>query len=176
MSWFRALVLATLALASLSEGSAWAQSSELPGWADSFVVMAPGAQYAKGGLAAAVSGRHYRDLWTTRIRVPVLDLGRFAGGLTPERAHAGHQTTSLRLSGADGRQYQFRSVDKDPTALLAPELQGTSYAKALQDGVSASFPAAPLVANGLLEATGVLVNPQTLAVMPDDPALGEFRE
>ncbi len=176
MSRFRALVLATLALASLSEGSAWAQSSELPAWADSFVVMAPGAQYAKGGLAAAVSGRHYRDLWTTRIRVPVLDLGRFAGGLTPERAHAGHQTTSLRLSGADGRQYQFRSVDKDPTALLAPELQGTSYARALQDGVSASFPAAPLVANGLLEATGVLVNPQTLAVMPDDPALGEFRE
>ena len=31
------------------------------------------------------------------------------------------------------------------------------------------------MANGLLEATGVLVNPQILAVMPDDPALGQFR-
>ena len=45
----------------------------------------------------------------------------------------------------------------------------------LQDGVSASFPAAPLVANSLLQATGVLVQKQVLVVMPDDPALGEFR-
>src|SRR6188508_2642541 len=153
----------------LGAGVAEGQSSEeLPSWADSFAVVTPGADYAKSGIWTVFAGRHYRDLWTVPIRVPVLNLQRFAGGLTPERAHAGHQTTSLRLSGADGRQYQFRSVDKDPTALLAPELQGTSYARALQDGVSASFPAAPLVANGLLEATGVLVNPQTLAVMPDD--------
>jgi hypothetical protein len=175
MCSLRASVLATLVLVARGEAIASAQSSELPGWADSSVVMAPGPQYAKGGLQTTLAGRHYRDLWATPIRVPVLSLHRFAGGLTPLRAHAGHQTTSLRLAGADGREYQFRSVDKDPTALLAPELQGTSYAKALQDGVSASFPAAPLVANGLLEAVGVLVNPQTLAVMPDDPALGEFR-
>ncbi len=138
-------------------------------------IVAPGPQYRKSGVWAVFAGRHYRDLWVTPIRVPVLDLERFAGGLRPLRAHTGSQTKSLRFAGADGREYQFRSVDKDPTATLAPELRGTAYGRALRDGVSASFPAAPLVANGLLESAGVLADPQSLALMPDDPALGEFR-
>jgi hypothetical protein len=143
--------------------------------ADSFVVLVPGPTYRKFGLWTAVAGEHYRQLWTTPIRVPVLDFQRFAGGLKPIEEHAGSQTRSLRLRGADGREYQFRSVNKDPTANLPPDFQGTAYARALQDGVSASFPAAPLVANPLLEAAGVLVQKQFLVVMPDDPALGEFR-
>ena len=161
-----------LVLLTLGGSTAVAQA---PAWADSFVVIAPGPQYAKGGLLRAIAGNHYRDLWTTRIRVPVLDLERFAGGLTPLTAHSGSQTKSLRFAGADGYEYQFRSVDKDPTTSLAPELQGSAYAKSLRDGVSASFPAAPVVATALLEAAGVLHPKETLAVMPDDPALGEFR-
>jgi hypothetical protein len=141
---------------------------------DSFVVV-PGPTYGKSGLWTVFAGEHYRHLWTTPIRVPVLDFQRFAGGLQPIKEHSGSQTKSLRLRGANGREYQFRSVNKDPTATLPQDLRGTAYARALQDGVSASFPAAPLVANPLLEATGVLVDKQFLVVMPDDPALGEFR-
>jgi hypothetical protein len=141
---------------------------------DSFVVV-PGPTYGKSGLWTVFAGEHYRHLWTTPIRVPVLDFQRFAGGLEPIEEHTGSQTQSLRLRGANGREYQFRSVNKDPAAKLPPDLQRTAYARALQDGVSASFPAAPLVANPLLEATGVLVQKQFLVVMPDDPALGEFR-
>jgi hypothetical protein len=154
----------------------FAQTIEPPAWADSFVVMTPGPQYAKGGLHRAIAGRHYRDLWTIPIRVPLLDLARFAGGLTPVSAHTGSQTKSLRFKGGDGREYQFRSVDKDPTATLSPELQTTAVAKALRDGVSASFPAAAVIASALLQATGILHVDQSLAVMPDDPRLGEFRE
>jgi hypothetical protein len=188
-----AAVASALVVLSISVSTAWPQtteptarplrpvpaarprSSELPSWADSFAVITPGRRYARGGLWAAIAGRHYRDLWTTPVRVPVLDLHRYAGGLTPIGAHTGSQTKSLRFAGADGREYQFRSVDKDPTASLAPELQGTAYAKALQDGVSASFPAAPLVATPLLQAAGVLEEPEALALMPDAPALGDFR-
>ena len=96
--------------------------------------MTPGAKYAKSGIWVVFAGRHYRDLWTVPIRVPVLSLQRFAGGLTPLRAHAGHQTTSLRFAGADGKQYQFRTINKDPTALLAPELQGSAYAGRCRTG------------------------------------------
>ena len=114
-----------LVLLTLGSSTAVAQT---PTWADSFVVIAPGPQYAKGALLRSIAGNHYRDLWTTRIRVPVLDLERFAGGLTPLKAHSGSQTRSLRFAGADGHEYQFRSVDKDPTASLAPELRGSAYA------------------------------------------------
>ena len=169
------VAIALLGLA-MEAGPLEAQSSELPSWADSFAVVTPGPTYGKSGLWTVFAGRHYRDLWTIPIQVPVVSLQRFAGGLTPLAAHAGHQTTSLRFSGADGKQYQFRTINKDPTALLAPALQGSAYAKALQDGVSASFPGAPLVANPLLVSAGVLVDNQTLALLPDDPALGEFRD
>jgi hypothetical protein len=151
------------------------QSAPLPAWADSAIVMAPGPQYARGGLFRTFAGNHHRDMWVTPIRVPVLDLHRFAGGLTALEAHTGSQTKSLRFQGADGKQYQFRSVDKDPTALLAPELQTSTMAKLQRDGVSSSHPAASLVASALLKAAGVLHVPQVYVVMPDDPALGEYR-
>ena len=68
----------------LGAGVAEGQSSEeLPSWADSFAVVTPGADYAKSGIWTVFAGRHYRDLWTVPIRVPVLNLQRFAGGLTP---------------------------------------------------------------------------------------------
>ncbi len=153
-----------------------AQATPLPAWADSFVVIAPGAQYARGGLLRLLLGGHNRDLWATKIRVPVINLQRYAGGLTELLAHSGSQTKSVRFQGADGRTYQFRSVDKDPTALLAPELQRTAVAKTLQDGVSSSQPVGSLIASALLQAAGVLHVDQTLAVLPDDPALGDARK
>src|SRR5262245_55580104 len=82
------------------------ESQPVPAWADSFVVIAPGAHYARGGVSRLFVGGHYRELWTTPIRVPVLNLDRFAGGLTPLQAHTGSQTRSIRFAGADGRQYQ----------------------------------------------------------------------
>jgi|tagenome__1003787_1003787.scaffolds.fasta_scaffold20977171_3 hypothetical protein len=142
---------------------------------DSSIVVTPGPKYGKSGLWTVIAGTHYRHLWTTPIRVPVLDVRRFAGGLRPIEEHSGSQTQSLLLAGANGREYQFRSVNKDPAANLPADLRGTAYARALQDGVSASFPIAPLVANRLLEATGVLVPNDMLVLMPDDPALGRFR-
>jgi hypothetical protein len=51
----------------------------------------------------------------------------------------------------------------------------STMARLQRDGVSSSHPAASLVASALLEAAGVLHVPQVFAVMPDDPALGEYR-
>ena len=77
--------------------------------------------------------------------------------------------------GADSREYSFRSVDKDPSAVLDPLLRGTVVNELVQDGISAAHPYGALVAAPILEAAGVLhVEPQ-LRLMPDDPALGEFR-
>jgi hypothetical protein len=67
------------------------------------VTVTPGALYAAGGLHRFFFGDHYRDLWTTPIRVQVLDLQRFAGGLTPVKRGGGEQTKSLRFDGGDGR-------------------------------------------------------------------------
>jgi hypothetical protein len=94
------------------------QAQTAPSVGPDSVVVAPGARYRTGGLHAFLFGKHYRDLWVTPIRVEVLDLDRFAGGLRPTKRGGGKQTKSLRFEGADGRGYQFRSIDKDPSQLL----------------------------------------------------------
>ena len=114
-------------------------------------------------------------LWTTPIRVPVLDLDRFAGGLTPTERGGGKQTRSLRFAAADGREYQFRSLDKDPSPLLPPELRQTVAQGIFQDQISAGHPGAALVVSPILTAAGVLHSEPQLALMPDSPPLGQFR-
>lgn len=140
------------------------------------VTTAAGERYRAGPFHRWILGRHYRDLWTMPVRVPVLDLEETAGGLTPTRTGGGMQTRSLRFMGEDGREYAFRSVDKDPSPVLDTLLRETVVADLVQDGISAAHPYGALVAAPLLDAVGILhVDPQ-LRVMPDDPALGEFRE
>lgn len=140
-----------------------------------FVTIAPGAHYRASGLHRALFGAHYRDLWTTPIRVEVLDLATYAGGLAATRRGGGKQTRTLRLESPDGRKWAFRSVDKDPSPLLPPELRQSLAERIFQDQISASHPAGALVVPPLLGAVGVRSAPPRLFVMPDDPALGEFR-
>ncbi len=144
------------------------------GSADS-VVITPGLRYGTGGLHNLFFGENYRDLWTTPVRVEVLDLRSFAGGLEPTKRGGGKQTKSLRFRGKDGREYVFRSVDKDPTPVLPPELRETVADRVVQDQISAAHPAGPLVVTPFLEAAGLLHPKPRLVILPDDPTLGEFR-
>lgn len=156
-------------------GDASAQRKLPPPGADS-VTIAAGGRYGAEGLKAKWLGESYRELWTTPIRVPVLDLDEHAGGLEIVGRSGGLQTKGLRLRGADGREYVFRSVDKTPHLTREPALRGTVIADLIQDQTSSLQPAAALVIPPILDAVGILhVNPK-LVVMPDSPELGEFRE
>lgn len=135
-------------------------------------------EYQAGALRRYFLGEDYRDLWATPVRVEVLDLGREAGGLTPVRRVGGQQTKGLALQGADGRSYTFRSLEKDPSALLGGEfedLRGTPVEDLLHDQMGAQHPGSELVASALGRAAGLLVPQWRLVVVPDTPALGEFR-
>ena len=135
-----------------------------------------GEHYAAGGLHRLLWGDDYRDLWTLPVDIEILDLGSFGGGLRPVRRVGGQQTKGLALEGVDGRSWTFRSLDKDPVAILPPDLQESLAARIVRDQIAASHPAAPVAADALLRAAGVLHAEHRLVVMPDDPALGEFRE
>lgn len=134
-----------------------------------------GASYEAGGLHRFFFGDLWRDFWTTPVHVPVLDLETYGGGLTPVRRGGGMQTRSLRLQGADGVLYKFRSIDKDPSKTLEERLRDTFVDDVLQDLISTANPYGALVASPILTATGTLHAAPELAVMPDDERLGEFR-
>jgi hypothetical protein len=152
--------------------AASAQASFAP--AESVTVV-PAAQFKAGGMHRFFFGTRYRKLWTTPIKIPVLRLGQFAGGLTPTERGGGMQTKSLRLKGADGKQYQFRSLEKDPASVLPPELRNTVAADILRDQTSAQHPAGMVAVGPLLDAAGVLNAKPILVQLADDPALGEYR-
>lgn len=121
-------------------------------------------------------GSDYRDLWTSPIEIIPLDLQTFADGLTPVKQVGQLQTLGLALKGNNGKAYTFRSVEKDPTKVLPAEFSDTIVADIIDDMVSADLPAASLVAAELIKAVGLLSSQPILTIMPDDPALGEFRE
>ena len=139
------------------------------------VTVVPGAQFKQSGLHRFFFGTRYRKLWTTPIKIPVLRLGQIGGGLTPTEKGGGMQTKSLRLKGADGKQYQFRSLAKDPASVLPPELRNTVAADILRDQTSAQHPAGMVAVGPLLDAAGVLNAAPILVQLADDPALGEYR-
>ena len=135
-----------------------------------------GPRYKAGPLHRLFLGPTYRKLWTTPIEVEVLDLATFAGGLKPTKKGGGMQTKSLRFEAADGREFRVRSVDKDPTPTLPPDLRGTFAEWIVQDQISTSHPAGAIVVDGLADAAGLRHVDHRFVIIPDDPRLGEFRK
>jgi len=140
------------------------------------VLVTPEGRYEVGWIHRQLLGANNRGLWPQPIPATVLDLETYAGGLEVVRRGGGLQTRSLRFQGADGFQYTFRTLDKDATLSLDPVLRESVAARVLQDQISALNPLSALVVDPLLEAAGILHASPTPVVMPDDPALGEFRE
>ncbi|WP_132052292.1 BamA/TamA family outer membrane protein [Pseudocnuella soli] len=120
-------------------------------------------------------GENYRSEWTTPISMEVLDLGKEQGGLTPVRQGGGKQTRSLRVETKEGRQWVLRSIEKFPEAAIPPDLR-TPFTKAIiEDGISASYPFAPLSYGPMANAVGLPPIRRKLVYIPDDPRLGRFR-
>lgn len=136
----------------------------------------PAEYLGASALHRWLAGSAYRELWTTPIEVEVLDLQTVAGGLRPAFRVGGLQTPGLAISGADGRSYTFRSLVKDLSESLPADFKGTFAADVVQDQLAAAHPVGPLIVPPLAAAAGVLHNVPRLVIMPDDPALGEFRE
>ncbi|GGK80212.1 hypothetical protein ACD591_09760 [Rufibacter glacialis] len=115
---------------------------------DSATVVA-GKHYDKGLFHRFVWGTHYRKVWAQPVILPVLDISRIHGGLTPEKMGGGFQTTSLTLENETGKQYALRSVDKDPQEVLPKGLRKTVLTNWLRDQTSAIHPYGAVVVSEL---------------------------
>jgi hypothetical protein len=139
------------------------------------VLVAANADLKTGAIGKLLYGKNYRQEWTTPVRVPVLDLGKEAGGLTPLRALGGQQHRSLSLQDKTGKEWVLRSLQKYPEAAIPPDLRENAVSNTPEDGVSASYPYSGLSIPPLAKAEDVLVVRRKVLYIPDDPRLGRFR-
>ena len=149
------------------------QHQVMPG-RDSMTIVA-GERYRAGPVRRFFGGYHYRYLWTEPITVEILDLRRFAGGLRPVGEGGGMETRALHFVSDSARAFVFRSLDKEVTGLMRRGLSRSLLAWAVQDQISSSHPAAPLVAAPLQAAVGLPAGNPRLVVLPRDSALAQFQ-
>lgn len=161
-------LLALLALVGLGAAPARAQAGATD-------TIAAGQDYRASGVHRFLFGTWYRSLWATPFEAPVLDLATYAGGLTPVARAGGQQTRALRFRSPDGHEFFFRSLDKDPSSVLPPDLSETVAGDLVRDQTKSALPTAPLVVARLLTAAGIPHDDIRIVVLPDDPRLGEFR-
>ncbi|HEX8391687.1 MAG TPA: hypothetical protein VF665_04940 [Longimicrobium sp.] len=147
--------------------------ARIPSPTETTATVTAGARYRAGGLRRFLLGDGYRELWAQPIRAEVLNPSTFAGGLTPMRRGGGNQTRNLHLRGADGREYVFRSLEKDQRGTLG-WLGRNTLGGIRQDQVGALHPAGAVIASALQDAAGIAHPAPRLGVLPSHPALGEY--
>ena len=76
-------------------------------------VTVSGGYYQAGPLKKLFLGSLYRSSWNTPVEVPYLNLDTTKSGLTPFALGGGRQTTTLKFKAGDGKEFAFRSVDKN---------------------------------------------------------------
>lgn len=140
-------------------------------------VFAASKQYiGRSKFHKSLLGENHRKEWAADMIFPIFDIATEKGGLEILQKGGGHQTTSLRLEAADGKQYVLRSMDKNPALTLPPNLRNTFIKSVVQDGISASHPYAPLVVPALADAAGIYHANPKIVFIPDDPRFGIYRQ
>ncbi|ELR68685.1 hypothetical protein C900_05948 [Fulvivirga imtechensis AK7] len=129
--------------------------------------------YDRGPFIRYLFGKHYRDLWSREIKVPVLHLDTVHGGLEFLEMGGGQQTVSAEFRSHDGYTYTLRSVDKDQAQALPLFLRYSAIRPLFRDQAAALNPFAALIAHQLEEKAGILHTQPRMYLIPYDSTMNE---
>jgi hypothetical protein len=142
---------------------------------DSVKIMA-GAEYAAGWMHRLFFGDHYRDTWTTEVKIPYLKIDNTFNGLKPLKKGGGRQTKSLKFIAGNKMRYTFRSVNKDPIKALDYELRETIVADLVRDQTTTQYPYGALATDIMLNQLDVSHAHPKLYVLPNSDKLESYKE
>lgn len=130
-----------------------------------------------GTVYRRLYGSDYRKLWSLEYELPVFDIGTAGGeGLRPTKRGGGLQTTSIRLENDAGQEYVLRSLAKEPSKNIPPNLRTDIAVDFVQDLVASLLPFSALTAASLADRVGVYHTNPKMVYVPDDPRLGIYRD
>jgi len=150
-------------------------SGPIPPFPDDSAVVT-GGDYPAKGMKKVLLGSLHRDTWLTPVSIPYLNLDTTFSGLTPFALGGGRQTTTLKFRAENGKEYAFRSVDKNLVNALPREFRNTFVGNMIKEVTATEYPYGAIIASSLLDETEILHARPRLYVLPDHPDLGVFRE
>lgn len=155
--------------------SAFAQTSDISSFPDSISAITDSI-YDIGKTGRFFWGQHHRRAWSSPHNYKTLKLRQVHGGLNIYRAGGGFQTTTLFVKDPQDKRYVIRTMRKDPSEILPKEFRKTFASFIIQDQISASHPFGASLVPPIASAAGIYYNQPEYYYMPDDPALGQYRE
>ena len=141
-----------------------------------YISVYPDSLKTATGFTKILLGDLNRDLWTTPVKVPYLDIHYEKGGLVPIKKGGGMQTLSLRMIGGDGNQYTLRGIKKSPEFIIIKELRGTLAQNLVYEGFAGSHPYAAVVVPYLSKEADIYYSEAKLVYVPRDSVLGDYLE
>lgn len=142
--------------------------------------------YNKSGFYKFLWGERYRNYYGQPVEAPIVQLDTLYGGLSVVKEGGGHQSFSLRLEDANGKQYAMRSLKKSALKFLKFKLPGISYntqdyqdtwaEKAISDFFTTAHPYMQLVINPLAKSVGINHSDTDLFYVPKQDSLKQFNE
>jgi hypothetical protein len=139
-------------------------------------IVVPGPKFKRSGYHNFFWGKHYREEWTTPVKVPKFYLDTAAGGLTPYAKGGGRQSKTLRLRNKKNKEYVLRSIDKDFGRALPEIAQGTFLSRIAKDQGSIGHPFSSITITPMARRIGVFHTIPVIVFVPKQPALGEYSD
>lgn len=132
--------------------------------------------YNANELKKLMQGEHYRESWSTPIKVPVVFLDTLDGGLVIEDVGGGKQTKSLELEAKNGTVYTLRSINKDPSPLISDMVKNIGLENLIIDGISAQHPYGAIPSAALSNYINIEHTHPKIVFIPKQKVLGEHNE
>ncbi|MBF4473744.1 metallophosphoesterase [Flavobacterium sp. HJJ] len=129
-------------------------------------------------------GQHYRSYYSMPIIAKTAVLDTLFGGVKPIREGGGHQSKSLRLADASGKEYVMRALKKSTSRFLQSvvfkdqfvlnQFDDTYAEDFLFDFYTTSHPYTPLAVGNMADKIGVAHTNPRLYYIPKETALKNF--
>ena len=130
-----------------------------------------------GPFATYMLGKRRRDVYLVKNNFATLDLSTFKGGCTVIKKGGGKQTNSLRLAGADGKEYVMRSLTKDPSRGVPYPFNQLAVVNFLfNETFLGTHCYAPPTLGPISDAANVYHTNPNLYFIPKQPALGAYND
>ena len=139
----------------------------------------------KSGFYTWLWGDHYRNIYSRKIKAPVLFLDDLPGNIEPVAEGGGHQSVTLHLTNDEGKEFTLRALRKSALSYLQYSIKdhyvkdflvNTWAERVVQDYYTTAHPYAPYASFDLMDDLNLYNTGPKVYYVPKQKRLGIFND